>query len=98
MYIYLSQVSHLSRQASEWHIFLGKLYVIWHYMTNVGSRSLKQFPEPPMLGTILLKPHVLQRVTDLHWRQAYLAAEARHDVGSGEIYRFLVLAGLAINR
>ena len=50
------------------------------------------------MTTIAYKTHVLQRFTDLHWRQAYLAAEARHDVGSGEIYRFLVLAGLAINR
>ena len=98
MYIYLSQVSHLSRQASEWHLFLGKLYVIWHYMTNVGSRSLKEFPESAVMRPILLYVYLLQRLPDLHSRQSYLATEAGDDVGSGEIYRFLVLAGLAINR
>ena len=98
MYIYLSQVSHLSRQASEWHLFLGKLYVIWHYMTNVGSRSLKEFPESAVMRPILLYVYLLQRLPDLHSRQSYLATESRHDVGSGEIYRFLVLAGLAITR
>ena len=51
-----------------------------------------------MLGTVLLNVHVLQRLPDLHSRQSYLPTESRHDVGSGEIYRFLVLAGLAINR
>ena len=50
------------------------------------------------MTTIAYKPHVLQRFTDLHWRQTHLATEAGDDVGSGEIYRFLVLAGLAINR
>ena len=51
-----------------------------------------------MLGTILFDAHVLQHFTDLHCRQTYLATESGDDVGSGEIYRFLVLAGLAINR
>ena len=50
------------------------------------------------MTTIAYKPHVLQRFTDLHCRQTHLATESRHDVGSGEIYRFLVLAGLAITR
>ena len=98
MYIYLSQVSHLSRQTSEWHLFLGKLYVIWHYLTNVGSRSLKEFPESAVMRPILLYAHLLQRLAYLHSRQTHLATESRHDVGSGEIYRFLVLAGLAITR
>ena len=51
-----------------------------------------------MLGTILLNVHVLQRLAYLYGRQTYLTAKAGDDVGSGEIYRFLVLAGLAINR
>ena len=49
-----------------------------------------------MLGTILLKPHVLQRLPDLHWRQAYLAAEAGDDVGGGEIDGLLAFARLAV--
>ena len=98
MYIYLSQVSHLSRQASEWHLFLGKLYVIWHYMTNVGSRSLKEFPESAVMRPILLYAHLLQRLAYLYGRQTHLASEARHDVGGGEIDGLLVFAGLAINR
>ena len=48
------------------------------------------------MTTIAYKPHVLQRFTDLHWRQAYLAAEAGDDVGGGEIDGLLVFAGLAV--
>ena len=48
------------------------------------------------MTTIAYKPHVLQRFTDLHWRQAYLTAEAGDDVGGGEIYGLLVFAGLAV--
>ena len=50
------------------------------------------------MTTIAYKPHVLQRFTDLHSRQPYLATESRHDVGGGEIDGLLVFAGLAINR
>ena len=50
------------------------------------------------MTTIAYKPHVLQRLAYLYGRQTHLATESRHDVGSGEIYRFLVLAGLARNR
>ena len=67
-------------------------------MTNVGSRSLKEFPESAVMRPILLYAHLLQRLAYLHSRQTHLATESRHDVGSGEIYRFLVLAGLAITR
>ena len=45
-----------------------------------------------------MKTHILQRLAYLYSRQTHLATESRHDVGSGEIYRFLVLAGLAITR
>ena len=48
------------------------------------------------MTTIAYKTHVLQRFTDLHWRQAYLAAEAGDDVGGGEIDGLLVFAGLAV--
>ena len=51
-----------------------------------------------MMRTVALKTHLLQRLTYLYSRQTHLATESRHDVGSGEIYRFLVLAGLAITR
>ena len=51
-----------------------------------------------MMRTVALKTHLLQRLAYLHSRQTHLATESRHDVGSGEIYRFLVLAGLAITR
>ena len=49
------------------------------------------------MTTIAYKPHVLQRFTDLHWRQAYLAAEAGDDVGGGEIDCLLVFARLAVS-
>ncbi|MDD7028565.1 MAG: hypothetical protein PUI49_03325, partial [Prevotellaceae bacterium] len=49
-----------------------------------------------MLGTILLKPHVLQRLAHLHSRQPHLPTKPRHDVRGGEIHRLLVLTGLAI--
>ena len=49
-----------------------------------------------MLGTILLKTHVLQRLPHLHSRQSYLSTKPRHDIRGGEIYRLLVLPGLAI--
>ena len=48
------------------------------------------------MTTIAYKTHVLQRFTDLHWRQAYLAAEAGDDVGGGEIDCLLVFARLAV--
>ena len=48
------------------------------------------------MTTIAYKPHVLQHFTDLHCRQAYLAAEAGDDVGGGEINGLLVFAGLAV--
>ena len=48
------------------------------------------------MTTIAYKTHVLQRFTDLHWRQAYLAAEAGDDVGGGEIDGLLVFARLAV--
>ena len=49
-----------------------------------------------MMRTIAHEPHILQCLTDLHCRQAYLAAEAGDDVGGGEIYGLLVFAGLAV--
>ena len=49
-----------------------------------------------MLGTVLLNVHVLQRLPDLHSLQPYLSSKPRHDVRGGEIYRLLVLPGLAI--
>ena len=49
-----------------------------------------------MLGTILLNVHVLQRLPNLHSRQPHLPTKPRHDVRGGEIYRLLVLPGLAI--
>ena len=50
-----------------------------------------------MMRTIAHEPHVLQCLTDLHCRQPHLSAEACYDVGGGEIYGFLVVAGLAVS-
>ena len=83
---------------SKRHVILRNIYVIRHDISDVRGWSLKQLPKLAIMTTIAYKPHVLQRLPDLHSRQPYLATESRHDVGSGEIYRFLVLAGLAINR
>ena len=50
-----------------------------------------------MMRTIAREPHVLQCLTDLHCRQPHLSSEAGYDVGGGEIYGFLVVAGLAVS-
>ena len=81
---------------SKRHVILRNIYVIRHDISDVRGWSLKQLPKLAIMTTIAYKPHVLQRFTDLHWRQAYLAAEAGDDVRGGEIYRLLVLPGLTI--
>ena len=65
-------------------------------MTDVGSWSLKEFPELAMMRTITLKTKILQRLAHLHSRQTHLSAESGHDVGGSEIDGVLVLLGLAI--
>ena len=82
----------------KWHVFLGWFFTIGQDVAYVGGGSLIELPETAVMRPILLYAHLLQRLAYLHSRQTHLATESRHDVGSGEIYRFLVLAGLAINR
>ena len=82
----------------KWHVFLGWFFTIGQDVAYVGGGSLIELPETAVARTILFGAHVLQRFTDLHCRQAYLAAEAGDDVGGGEIDGLLVFAGLAINR
>ena len=81
---------------SKRHVILRNIYVIRHDISDVRGWSLKQLPKLAIMTTIAYKPHVLQRFTDLHCRQAYLAAEAGDDVGGGEIDCLLVFAGLAV--
>ena len=81
---------------SKRHALLRNIYVIRHDRSDVRGWSLKQLPKLAIMTTIAYKTHVLQRFTDLHWRQAYLAAEAGDDVGGGEIDGLLVFAGLAV--
>ena len=81
---------------SKRHVILRNIYDIRHDRSDVRGWSLKQLPKLAIMTTIAYKTHVLQRFTDLHWRQAYLAAEAGDDVGGGEIDGLLVFAGLAV--
>ena len=81
---------------SKRHVILRNIYDIRHDRSDVRGWSLKQLPKLAIMTTIAYKPHVLQRFTDLHCRQAYLAAEAGDDVGGGEIDGLLVFAGLAV--
>ena len=81
---------------SKRHVILRNIYVIRHDRSDVRGWSLKQLPKLAIMTTIAYKTHVLQRFTDLHWRQTYLAAEAGDDVGGGEIDGLLVFAGLAV--
>ena len=82
----------------KWHVFLGLFFTIGQDVAYVGGGTLIELPETAVARTILFDAHVLQRFTDLHWRQAYLAAEAGDDVGGGEIDGLLVFAELAVNR
>ena len=82
----------------KWHVFLGWFFTIGQDVAYVGGGSLIELPETAVARTILFDALLLQRLAYLYGRQTYLPTESRHDVGSGEIYRFLVLAGLAINR
>ena len=82
---------------SKRHVILRNIYDIRHDRSDVRGWSLKQLPKLAIMTTIAYKPHVLQRFTDLHWRQAYLAAEAGDDVGGGEIDCLLVFARLAVS-
>ena len=81
---------------SKRHVILRNIYVIGQDVAYVGSGTLIELPETAVARTILFEAHVLQRFTYLHWRQAYLAAEAGDDVGGGEIDGLLVFAGLAV--
>ena len=81
---------------SKRHVILRNIYVIGQDVAYVGSGTLIELPETAVARTILFEAHVLQRFTDLHWRQAYLAAEAGDDVGGGEIDCLLVFARLAV--
>ena len=80
----------------KWHVFFGRFFTIGQDVAYVGGGTLIELPETAVVRTILFETHVLQRFTDLHWRQAYLAAEAGDDVGGGEIDCLLVFAGLAV--
>ena len=80
----------------KWHVFFGWFFTIGQDVAYVGGGSLIELPETAVVRTILFETHVLQRFTDLHCRQAYLAAEAGDDVGGGEIDGLLVFAGLAV--
>ena len=80
----------------KWHVFLGWFFTIGQDVAYVGGGSLIELPETAVVRTILFETHVLQRFTDLHCRQAYLAAEAGDDVGGGEIDGLLVFARLAV--
>ena len=81
---------------SKRHVILRNIYVIGQDVAYVGSGTLIELPETAVARTILFEAHVLQRFTHLHWRQAYLAAEAGDDVGGGEIDCLLVFARLAV--
>ena len=65
-------------------------------MTDVGRRSLKEFPELAMMRTKAHKTKILQRLAHLHSRQPHLSAESGDDVGGSEIDGVLVLPGFAI--
>lgn len=82
---------------SKRHVILRNIYVIGQDVAYVGSGTLIELPETAVARTILFEAHVLQRFTYLHWRQAYLAAEAGDDVGGGEIDCLLVFARLAVS-